>query len=265
MIDYLREENRVLRELLAGSRLRLNDDQRRRLAARAKGLGRKILAELATIVTPETLLAWHRKLIAEKYDGSGRRQVGRPSTDEEVESLVVRMAEENRDWGYRRIQGALSNLGHVLARSTIAEILKRRGIEPAPERKRTTTWKEFLSRHWEQIVAADFFTVEVWTPKGLIRFIVLFFIDLSTRRVEIGGIASVANGLWMSQIGRNVTDAMEGVLRGKRYLIHDRDPLFTTEFVGLLEGIGGSVGAAAAALAKSECLRREVRAQHQGI
>ena len=238
MIDYLREENRVLRELLAGSRLRLNDGQRRRLAARAKGLGRKILAELATIVTPETLLAWHRKLIAEKYDGSGKRQVGRPSTDEEVESLVVRMAEENRDWGYRRIQGARSNLGHVLARSTIAEILKRRGIEPAPERKRKTTWKEFLSRHWEQIVAADFFTVEVWTKRGLQRMVVLFFIDLATRKVEVAGVASVANGLWMSQIGRNVTDAMEGVLRGKRYLIHDRDPLFTREFLGLLEGIG---------------------------
>ena len=98
-IDYLREENRVLRELLAGRRLRLNDNQRRRLAARAKGLGRKILAELSTIVTPETLLAWHRKLIAEKYDGSGKRGVGRPPTDEEVEALVVRMAEENRDWG----------------------------------------------------------------------------------------------------------------------------------------------------------------------
>jgi hypothetical protein len=131
----------VLRELLAGRRLRLNDDQRRRLAARVKGLGRKILAELATIVTPETLLAWHRKLIAEKYDGSGRRGVGRPSTDDDVENLVVRMAEENRDWGYGRIQGALSNLGHVLARSTIAEILQRRGMEPAPDRKRKTTWR----------------------------------------------------------------------------------------------------------------------------
>src|SRR5215472_15022665 len=264
MIDYLREENRVLRELLAGNRLRLNDDQRRRLAARAKGLGRKILAELATIVTPETLLAWHRKLIAEKYDGSGKRQVGRPSTDQEVESLVVRMAEENRDWGYRRIQGALSNLGHVMARSTIAEILKRRGIEPAPERKRETTWKEFLSRHWEQIVAADFFRVEVWTKRGLQRIMVLFFIDLATRKVQIAGVAAMADALWMSQIGRNVTDAMEGVLRGKRYLIH----IATRYSSGSYRAAGGdrgSVGAAAAALAESECLRREVRAQHQGV
>jgi putative transposase len=238
VIDYLREENRVLREQLGGRRLRLNDNQRRRLATKAKGLGRKILAEVATIVTPETLLAWHRKLIARKYDGSGKRGPGRPRTAGETENLVVRMAEENRDWGYRRIQGALSNLGHEIARSTIAEILARHGIEPAPERSRKTTWKEFLSRHWELIVATDFFTVEVWTRRGLQRFIILFFIDLSTRKVEIAGIAQVANGLWMSQIARNLTDAEEGILTGKRYLIHDRDPLFTAEFLNMITEAG---------------------------
>ena len=135
------------------------------------------------------------KLIAQKYDGTAHRSPGRPRTAGEIEALVVRMAEQNRDWGYRRIEGALSNLGHELARSTIAQILERHGIEPAPERRRKTTWKEFLSRHWELIVAADFFTVEVWTWRGLQRFIVLFFIDLSTRKVEIAGIADVANGL----------------------------------------------------------------------
>src|SRR5258706_9307670 len=182
MIDYLREENRILREQLGGRRVRLNDDQRRRLAAKAKGIGRKLLAEVGTIVTPETLLAWHRKLIAQKYDGSGKRGPGRPRTVGEIEVLVVRMAQENRDWGCRRIQGALSNLGHELARSTIGDILERHGIEPASERSRKTTWKEFLSQHWELIVAADFFTVEVWTRRGLQRFMVLFLIHLSTRQ-----------------------------------------------------------------------------------
>ena len=134
VIDYLREENRVLREQLGGRRLRLDDNQRRGLATKAKGLGRKILAEAATIVTPETLLAWHRKLIIQKYDGSGKRGPGRPRTARETGNLVVRMAEENRDWGYRRIQGALSNLGHEIARSTIAEILARHGLESVPER-----------------------------------------------------------------------------------------------------------------------------------
>jgi putative transposase len=122
-------------------------------------------------------------------------------------------------------------LGHELARSTIAAILTRHGIEPAPERRRQTTWKEFLTRHWELIVAADFFTVEVWTRKGLQRFVVLFLIDLGTRNVQIAGITSTANGWWMSQRGRRVTDVVDGIASGKRYLIHDRDPLFTAEFL----------------------------------
>jgi putative transposase len=143
IVDYLREENRVLREQLAGRRLRLNDDQRRRLAVKAKGLGRKLLAEVATIVTPETLLAWHRKLIARKYDGSDKRQLGRPRTPSYIESLVLRMAEENRDWGYRRIQGALSNLGHELARSTIADILGGTGLSRRPSGKAKPRGKNF--------------------------------------------------------------------------------------------------------------------------
>ncbi|PWT82042.1 MAG: hypothetical protein C5B58_08885 [Acidobacteria bacterium] len=131
-----------------------------------------------------------------------------------------------------------SKPGHILAHTTVANILKRHGLEPAPERNRKTTWKEFLDRHWDQIIATDFFTVEVWTCCGLTRFVVLFFIDLTTRRVEIGGIASSANGLWMTQIARNLTDAVDGFLGGKRYLIHDRDPLYTTEFRSILADIG---------------------------
>jgi len=182
-------------------------------------------------VTPATLLTWHRKLIAQKYDGSALRKPGRPLTSTEITKLVVRMAEENRGWGYTRIQGALANLGHTIGRTTVADILKRHGLEPAPERTRKTTWKEFLRRHWDQIVAADFFTVELWTCRGLTRFVVLFFIDLSTRQVEIGGIARSPNGFWMAQIVRNLTDAVEGFFSGKRYLIHNRDPLYTREFI----------------------------------
>jgi hypothetical protein len=164
-------------------------------------------------------MRWYQRLIAQKYDGSAKRGPGRPRTAADIEQLVAQMAEENRDWGYRRIQGALSNLGHNLARSTITDILERHGIEPAPERSGKTTWKEFLTQHWDLIVAADFFTVEVWTAKGLQRFIMLFFIELSTRRVEIARISAAANGLWMNQIARNLTDSVEGLLAGKRYLI----------------------------------------------
>jgi transposase len=133
---------------------------------RPKEWEERFLQEVATIVTPETLLAWHRRLIAQKYDGSGKRGRGRPRKSEEIEALVVRLAKENRSWGYRRIQGALSNLGHKVGRGTIAEMLARHGMEPAPERERKTTWKEFLTQHWDLIVAADFFTVEAWTLRA---------------------------------------------------------------------------------------------------
>jgi putative transposase len=234
VVQYLVEENRVLREQIGNRRMRFNDDQRRRLAVNAKRLGGKLLSPIATIVTPNTLLAWHGRLIAKKYDGSAFRTPGRPVTAKEIAALVVRIAQENRSWGYRRIQGALANLRHVLAPKAVANILKQHGIEPAPERNRKATWKEFLSQHWEQIVASDFFTVEVWTLKGLQRYIVLFFMELSTRRVEAAGIASNVDGLWMVQIARNVTDGVEGVLKDKRYLIHDRDPLYTKQFLSML-------------------------------
>ena len=144
VIDYLQEENRVLREQLGRRRLRFTDGQRRRLAAKARTLGRRILRDVATIVTPDTLLAWHRALIAKKYDGSTHRGPGRPPVMAEIRALIVRMATENRDWGYTRIQGALANLGHRVSRGTIATILRQHGLDPAPERMKKTTWSEFL-------------------------------------------------------------------------------------------------------------------------
>jgi transposase InsO family protein len=233
-VEYLTEENRILREQLGSKKLRFTDDQCRRLAVRAKELSRNALNRIATIVTPETLLAWHRKLIANKYDGSGMRKPGRPRSTPELEALVVQMAKENRGWGYDRIQGALENLGHRLSPSGIAKILKRHGIEPAPGRVTKTTWKEFLNRHADQIAATDFFTIEVWTMKGLQRFMVLFFIELSSRRVQLGGIAKCPNGLWMDQIARNLTDCEDGLLKRNRYLIHDRAPLYTHSFDEIL-------------------------------
>src|SRR6266481_22333 len=187
VISYLIEENRVLREQMGNRRLKFNDDQRRRLAAKAKKLGRKTLDQVATIAAPETLLTWHRKLIAENRTGSPCRTPGRHPTRKEIAALAVRMAEENRSWGYRRIQGALANLGHDLAHNTVRNILKRHGIEPSPERARKTTWREFLQRHWEQIVTSDFFSVQV--SKGcrlasLVAF--LCFMKPSTHGADIG-------------------------------------------------------------------------------
>jgi putative transposase len=165
-IDHLQEENRVLREQLGPGRLRFTDAQRRRLAARAKTLGRRVLRDIATIVTPDTLLAWHRTLIATKYDGSTRRGPGRPPVSAEIRGLIVRMAKENRDWGYTRIQGALVNLDYDVSRSAIASILREHGLEPAPERVKKTTWTEFLKTHWDVLAAADFFSVTLGRVAG---------------------------------------------------------------------------------------------------
>ena len=132
IIEYLQTENSILKEHLSRKRIRYTDKQRRRLAAKAKLLGRTVLGQLDTLVTPDTLLAWHRKLIAKKYDGSSKRGRGRPRVMREIEALTVRMAHDNPNWGYVGIKGALKNLGHTVARTTIANILARHGIEPAP-------------------------------------------------------------------------------------------------------------------------------------
>jgi transposase InsO family protein len=228
VIEYLQEENRAFREQLGGKRLRFTDHQRRRLAVKAKAVGRKGLLELDTLVTPDTLLRWHRQLIARKYDGSEKRGLGRPRTAVEIEKLIVRMARENPRWGYTRIRGALYNLGHEIGRNTIKRILLDNGFDPM--RKKGMSWKTFLKAHWGAIAATDFFSVEVISRSGLVRYFVLFVIDLKTRRVEISGILPRPDGVWMSQIARNLTDCEDGFLNGSSYLIHDRDPLFTKSF-----------------------------------
>ncbi len=223
LIDYLREENRVLREQLGSRPIRLTDAQRRRLAVRGKRLGRQAVTQVAGIVTPGTILRWYRKLIAKKYDGSAQRRRGRPMTPREIAALVVRMALENPTWGTTRIRGALANLGHEIARNTVKRILQDHGIEPAPERSRRTPWKTFLQSQWEGLAAADLFTVEVLTLAGLRRYFVLFVIELKTRRVKIAGIHHQPYGEWMEQMARNLTDVFDGFLRNTRHLIHDRD------------------------------------------
>jgi len=237
LIEYLQEEVRVLQEQL-GRRPQFNDDQRRRLARKAKTVGRKGLRRFARIVTPDTLLAWHRRLLAQKYDSSKVRRPGRRSTASDLRELIVRMARENRSWGYTRIQGALRNLGHEVGRGTVAEILRTAGLEPAPERINRTTWKEFLRTHWEVLAATDFFTVEVWTAVALVRYHVWFVLRLASRRVTIAGIVPEPNGAWITQTARHLTDGLNGFLNGCRYLIHDRSPLFTKAFEAILRSAG---------------------------
>jgi putative transposase len=189
-------------------------------------------------VRPETILRWYGELIAKKYDGTARREAGRPRTRQRVEDLVVRFATENPGWGYTRIRGALGNLGHEVGRNTIKRILLDQGLEPAPTRGKRMPWRTFLQAHFGVIAAMDFFAVEVLTFGGLVRYFVLFVIDQGTRRVEIAGIARQPHGAWMKQIARNLTDGLDGFLKGMRYVIHDRDPLFTDEFRRIFRDAG---------------------------
>lgn len=154
-----------------------------------------------------------------------------------IEELTVRMARENPRWGYTRIRGALKNLGHRVGRTTIADILKRNGIDPGPQRGNRMTWSQFLKAHWEVLAAADFFTVEVWGPRGLATFYVLFVIELETRKIEIAGITPGPDDIWISQIGR-ITDPIDGFLAEKRYLILDRDSKYSGAFRSLLTDAG---------------------------
>lgn len=236
--EYLVAENRILRAHLPG-RLLLSDAERATLAEIARRLGRKALQEITSAARPDTLLGWYRRLVAQKFDGARSRVYpGRPPVSPEVEALVVRLARENCGWGYDRIVGALANLGHQISDQTVGNILRRHSIAPAPQRSRTTTWKEFIRRHLDVLAATDFFTVEVLTWRGLVTYYVLFFMHIESRRVWLGGITRHPEAEWMAQVARNATMENTGYLNGCRYLLHDRDTKYCREFQEIL-AVGG--------------------------
>jgi len=164
-----------------------------------------------------------------------RKSVGRPLVNEAVERLVVRMARENRSWGYDRIVGALANLEYKVSEQTVGDILKRHDIPPAPKRKNTTSWKDFIRAHMAVMVGTDFFTVEVLTLRGLKTFYVLFFLHLESRRICLAGITRHPDQEWMEQMARNVTMEETGFLAHGRYLLHDWDGKYCPSFCHLIE------------------------------
>ena len=235
--EYLAAENRILRAHLP-SRLRLSDPERSTLAEIGKRLGRKALKNVACVAKPDTILAWYRRLIAKKFDGSKFRSYpGRPRISREVTDLIVQMAKDNSGWGYDRIVGALANLGHVVSDQTVGNTLRRNGIAPAPKRSQTT-WKDFIRSHMDVLAGIDFFTVEVLTWKGLVTYYVLFFIHLESRRVSIAGVTRHPTEAWMEQMARNATDVSSGCLRQQRYVLHDRDTKFCASFRSILTTSG---------------------------
>jgi putative transposase len=234
--EFYQAELEAVLKAQGKARFRLSDDQRRLLAVKGKSLGRKTLMELTTIVTPDTILRWHRTLVAQKWDYSERRNSpGRPRTNHEIVELVLRFARENPSWGYDRIQGALANLDHEVSDQTIGNILKEHGVEPAPDRKRQTTWKTFIKAHWDVLAAIDFTTIEVWTKGGLVTYYLLFVMEVATRRVHFAACTPTLGDEFMKQIGRNLTDPFDGFLRDQSYVLMDRDSHFSSAFRTILK------------------------------
>lgn len=240
--EYLREENRVLKEALRAAtgktRIPLTDEQRRRLATKGKALTPAEREECCQSVRPSTILGWFRKLVARKYDSSQVRRPGRPRKANQIRELVLRIAAENPGWGYTKIRDALRGLKIEIGRTTVANILAEAGVEPAPERNRKRTWKHFLRSHWETLYACDFFAVETLGAFGTVRHMVFFVMELKSRAVHIAGIRIDPDGAWMMQVARNLLDPVDGFLRNATHLIHDRDPLYTKAWRALLKSGG---------------------------
>jgi len=209
--------------------LRLSDAERAILGEIGFRLGRKALSEVATVAQPDTILAWHRRLIARKFEGSRACRVqGRPRIDKEVEGLIIRMAEENRSWGYDRIVGALANLGHEVSDQTVGNVLRRHGIPPAPERKRRTTWAEFIRIHLALLAGTDISSAGV-LMRGLVICYVLFFIYLERSRIDISRITNCPNKPWKLRVTRNVRIRGRGT-RQRCYALQVRDTIYFTSF-----------------------------------
>ena len=240
IIEFQNTEIISLMQSQGKKRVLLTDDQRRLLAVKGKALGRKTLRELTTIVTPDTILRWHRQLVAQKWDYSDRRkkQPGRPRIRQIIVDLILRFAKENTTWGYDRIQGALANVGYCISDTTVKNVLIAHGIEPAPERQHTRSWATFLKAHWDVLAAIDFTTIEVWTRSGLVTYYLLFVMELKTRSVHFAGCTPNPDETWMKQVSRNLTDIEDGFLTGKHHVLMDRDTKFCAAFRAILKGAG---------------------------
>jgi hypothetical protein len=251
---YLVTENRILRQQMTG-RVPLSDGDRLALAAIGQKLGRKALAEIATIAKPDTILAWHRTRVAQPCDGTPpRTSIGRPRIDKELENLVVRMARENRSWGYDRIVGALLNLGYRISDQTVGNILKRHGIPPAPERKTTTTWQEFIRIHRDVLMATNFFSSVVWSWWGLVISCLLRWSCFARAQV-CGG------GMTLSHQGRRIRLILRQALAGHSY---GQSSVQAVKQYARRQMILCGAGVLGAPVAASTCSeKRQPRTQHR--
>jgi len=185
-------------------------------------------------------MRWYHKLIAEKYDGSFKRgKVGRPQITAEIVNLVIKFKEANPRWGFQKITDQIEYLGFKISKTSVKNILIENGYDPEPDLTVRSTWHEFLRSHWDVMTACDFFTIELLAGRTLIRCTVFFVIEFSSRKVFFAPIKLQPDGKYMKQVARILTDCEDGFLNGKRFLIHDRDPLYRSEgFYDILQASG---------------------------
>ena len=244
MSDYMAEKIRIYEEHLTAltgrKRPELTESDKRRLARKGKELNDFLLASIEPTWAPGTLRNWYNQLVGAKYNSTGANQKkrGRKPKSPEIIEEVIRLAERNPDWGYKRIAGTMKYLGYDISPSTVKNILDEHGIVPDPERRLRGDWDQFIETQQYVTAATDFAQVEWLTPSGLIRESLLFFMDIGTREVRLGGIVNYPDGNWTTQIARNMCDMWDGFMLGKRYLIHDRDTLFHRRFDMIFESIG---------------------------
>ncbi|MEN6385764.1 MAG: integrase core domain-containing protein, partial [Phycisphaerales bacterium] len=235
--EYLRTENKILKSKIQ-KRINFTDDERRTLVEAAMAMGRDLMEQVVSIVSPKTILAWQRKLEKQKWDFSDRREnnPGRPRVDIDIEQLVCKMAREN-EWGYERIQGELEKLDIKISKSSVANILRRNGLPPSPERK-GLSWREFLSRHAAVFLCADMFQKEVWTFKGLTTAYVFFIMHLQTRKVLLARATFSPNNQWLHQQARHVLWSCEEHGIKPRFFLRDNDMLYPEGMNALLKASG---------------------------
>jgi len=248
MCEYQAEKLRIyeehLTDLTGKDRPELTDSDKRRLAQKGKALNDYLLAAVEPTWAPETLRHWYNTLVGAKYDSTknpNQKKRGRKPISKEIVDEVLMLAKRNSDWGYDRIAGTMKYLGYDVCATTVKHILDDFGIIPDPERRKRGDWNQFIETQQHITAATDFAQVEILTPYGLVRESLLFFMDIGTREVRCGGIVHAPDGNWTTQIARNMGDMWDGFLLGKKYLIHDRDALFTRQFDAVFESIGITV------------------------
>lgn len=241
IIEFQNQEIVVLKAMVKTGRKIPNIKEKRLLSTLAYEIRHILkLGKIETIFKPETILKWYRQFANAKFDGSKNRKprVGRPETDPETIKLIIQMATENKTWGADRIVGALKNLGIQISDQSVLNILSKNGIPIVPDRKKEKTWQEFIKLHTDQLWACDFFLVPVLTLAGIRHFHVFVFIQYCTRQIKIVGVKDTPDGAWMGQMAKNITDHFEPLLPNCKYLVHDRDSLYTIKFEETLKKFG---------------------------